>query len=178
MSNSPDEERVQRTGEGADKLESAEISGTSETCPQPPTPRPARAQALQDVYDEAERCGVQLLTDADPEIKAYMDNAAKREGVPPEGMHAITLGATIGKAHGKGAAADVLALVQDVDLRRPIERRVTVGIGVHDAIGKAGQIVPHLGIEAMRGIGHLTSPGEQRRGAGRLRRRCRGSRRS
>ncbi len=87
MSNPLDE-----AGEGADKLGSGEISDMRETCQQPLTPRPARAQALQDVYDEAERCGVQILTDADPEIKLYMDNAAKREGVPPEGMHAITLG--------------------------------------------------------------------------------------
>jgi len=57
--------------------------------------RPTRAQALRDLYNEAKQLGVEIVTDADPDIKAYMDNAAKREGVPPKDMHAITLGDTI-----------------------------------------------------------------------------------
>jgi hypothetical protein len=54
--------------------------------------RVSREQALADVLAEAERLGVKILTDEDPEIKAYMNDAARREGVAPEGMHAITLG--------------------------------------------------------------------------------------
>ena len=51
--------------------------------------RPTREQALKDVYAEADKKGVKILTDADPEIKAYMDNAAARQGTE---VHAITLG--------------------------------------------------------------------------------------
>ena len=51
--------------------------------------RPTREQALKDVYAEADKKGVKILTDADPEIKAYMDNAGARQGTE---VHAITLG--------------------------------------------------------------------------------------
>ena len=39
--------------------------------------------------------GIEIFTDADPEMKVYMDNAAKREGVKPEYLHAITIGDNI-----------------------------------------------------------------------------------
>ncbi len=54
--------------------------------------RPSRKQALLSAYGEAERRGIRIITDADPEIAAYMDHAAARQDISPENMHAITLG--------------------------------------------------------------------------------------
>lgn len=51
----------------------------------------SREQALKDVLSEAKQRQIQILTDADPEIKAYMDNAGARQGIQPASMHAITL---------------------------------------------------------------------------------------
>jgi hypothetical protein len=87
----PDEETMRLAEKAADTLGNGNVSDTSARCLRKPT----RAQALDAVYKDAERLGVKIITDADPEIKAYMDNAAKREGIPPEDMHAITLGDTI-----------------------------------------------------------------------------------
>ena len=56
---------------------------------------PARARALDDVYREAKERGVVILTDADPDIRLYMDDAARREGVAPDELYAVTLGDTI-----------------------------------------------------------------------------------
>ena len=56
---------------------------------------PARAQALDDVYREAGERGVAILTDADPDVRRYMDDAARREGVAPDELYAVTLGDTI-----------------------------------------------------------------------------------
>jgi hypothetical protein len=80
----------------ADQIRHPEAFSHQGASPQTPGgQRLTRAQALQDVHNEAERLGVKIITDADSEIKAYMDNAAKREGIAPEDMHAITLGDTI-----------------------------------------------------------------------------------
>ncbi len=54
--------------------------------------RISRERALKNVYKEVERHSIKIITDADPEIAEYMDNAAVRQGVRPEDMHAITLG--------------------------------------------------------------------------------------
>ncbi|KMO27453.1 hypothetical protein [Methylobacterium aquaticum] len=51
-----------------------------------------REQALAEVRADAARDGIEIMTDADPEVKRYMDDAARREGIDPDALHALTLG--------------------------------------------------------------------------------------
>lgn len=55
----------------------------------------SRAEALDRLYREAENQGIEIITDADPEIRDYMNHRARSEGVAPEDLHAINLGDTI-----------------------------------------------------------------------------------
>ena len=57
--------------------------------------RSTPAQALQQVREEIAARGIEVLSDADPEIKRYLDDAAQRMGVPPEKLLAITIGSII-----------------------------------------------------------------------------------
>lgn len=77
--------------------------GASETAPpessgNPPRQRGTikdRAQALKELEQEAVAKGVAILDDSDPDTKAYMDWAARNQGVDPKDLHASTMGDTI-----------------------------------------------------------------------------------
>src|SRR5262249_9709916 len=50
----------------------------------------SREQALSDIYSEAQARKIEIRTG--PEAEAYLDYAAKQQGISPEKMHASTLG--------------------------------------------------------------------------------------
>ncbi len=86
---------------------------------------------LDDVLREIREAGAEIVTDADPDVKAYLDDAARREGIAPEDMHASTLGDTIVvRDHLKD---DVVTLREELEhVRQQQDGRVSVGAGGHD----------------------------------------------
>jgi hypothetical protein len=67
-----------------------EIKEATSTSVKGGIPRITREQALKDLYEEARAAGIEIRTG--PEADAFLDHAARMEGVPPESMHAVTLG--------------------------------------------------------------------------------------
>jgi hypothetical protein len=55
----------------------------------------SKAEALQKLREEASKAAIEIRDDGDPEVKAYLDWAAKNQGIPPENMHASTIGDVI-----------------------------------------------------------------------------------
>ena len=86
-----------------------------------------RAEALAEVRAEAARRNIGILTDADPEVKAYMDAAAKREGVAPEDLHASTIGDTI---MVREAVADDVRVLREEMIHVDQQQNMQIGVGV------------------------------------------------
>ena len=86
----------------------------------------AASTELDDVLREIREAGAEIVTDRDPDVKAYLDDAARREGIAPEDMHASTLGDTIVvRDHLRD---DVVTLREELEhVRQQREGRVSVG---------------------------------------------------
>lgn len=69
-----------------------------------------RDQALRDVLADASALGVEIVTGE--EAERYLDHAAKMNGIPPQAMHAVTLGDLI--MVREASATDVRTLREEL----------------------------------------------------------------
>lgn len=70
---------------------------------------------------------IPILTEADPEVTRYMDDAARREGVAPDAMHGLTIGDLIFVRESK--QNDVRVLREEF-IHTEQQKGVAVGIGI------------------------------------------------
>jgi len=107
------------------------LGKAEDVVPEAPTIRNSTPE-LDRVRREIDEAGAAVLTDADPDIRAYMDDAARREGYDdPNGIPAVTLGDTI--MVRESFKDDVVTLREELEhVKQQQEGRVSVGVDGHD----------------------------------------------